>query len=273
MTKALMTVGELCGWLDALAPPPLAEEWDNTGLLVGDRAQSVSRVMTCLTATRQAIDEAIDNQTDLIITHHPLPFRPLKRITRSDATGSLLLDLIQSRIALYSPHTAFDSSPQGINQRIAQGLGLEQIRPLRPKVAAGLDSTTDHGSGRWGRLPKPLAAQEWFAQVAKFFRVEGLHTVNGSSQPITSVAVACGAAGEYLADAAKAGCQAFVTGELRFHSALEAQTLQVNVAVPGHHATERFALEQLALELAGVYPALHVWASRSEQDPMVWFST
>lgn len=272
MSGTVLRVDDVCQWLEALAPLPLTEEWDNTGLLIGDRSRRVERVMTCLTATRQAVDEAIAEKVDLIITHHPLPFRPIKRITRNDPTGSLLLDLIESKVALYSPHTAFDSAQRGINQRIAEGLGLVDIRPLRIKPTTGVSSTTDQGSGRWGRLPKPMTDSEWFAQVAKFFRVEGLHAVSGSSGNITHVGVACGAAGEYLSDAARVGCQAFVTGELRFHSALEAQTLQVSVAVPGHHATERFALEQLASEMTSVFPALRIWASRSEQDPMVWFT-
>src|SRR5438132_3460963 len=144
----MTTVSHLCDFLDCLAPPALAAEWDNVGLLVGDRAQKVERVMTCLTITPAVAAEAIRERADLIVTHHPLPFKPLKRLTADQPTGRMLLDLIRAGVAIHSPHTAFDSAAAGINQQLAEGLGLTQIQPLEPAegVASGL------GSGRWGSL-------------------------------------------------------------------------------------------------------------------------
>src|SRR6478609_9776050 len=142
----MITVADICSFLEAFAPAALAAEWDNVGLLVGDRSQKVERIMTCLTITTAAAAEAIRERADLIVTHHPLPFRPLKRLTADEPTGRVLLDLIRAGIAIYSPHTAFDSAAQGINQQLAEGLGLRQIQPL--VVAAGL--TENVGSGRFG---------------------------------------------------------------------------------------------------------------------------
>ncbi|MFH1266373.1 MAG: Nif3-like dinuclear metal center hexameric protein, partial [Planctomycetota bacterium] len=113
------TVKVIAEFLDQFAPHRLAEEWDNVGLLVGDSSGRVNRVMTCLTITPATAAEAIEAETDLIVTHHPLPFRPLKRLTTDTPTGRVLLDLIAGRIAVYSPHTAFDSAEEGINQRLA----------------------------------------------------------------------------------------------------------------------------------------------------------
>src|SRR5687767_10653987 len=126
----MLTVADLCAFLDSLAPPELAAEWDNVGLLVGDRAQRVERLMTCLTLTPQAAAEAIRDRVDLIVSHHPLPFHPLKRITADEPSGRLLLDLIRAGIAIHSPHTAFDSAAGGINQQLAESLGLLTIEPL-----------------------------------------------------------------------------------------------------------------------------------------------
>src|SRR6185295_16007116 len=119
----------------AFAPAALAAEWDNVGLLVGDRAQKVERIMTCLTITPAAAAEAIREQADLIVTHHPLPFKPLNRLTADEPTGRILLDLIRAGVAIYSPHTAFDSAAAGINQQLAEGLGLIDIQPLEASEA------------------------------------------------------------------------------------------------------------------------------------------
>src|SRR5439155_9172729 len=129
---AMTTVAELCKFLDEFAPPELAAEWDNVGLLVGDWAASVERVMTCLTITPATTAEAIRERAGLIVTHHPLPFRPLKRLTTHDPSGRMLLDLIRAGIAIHSPHTAFDSVAAGINQQLAEGLDLVEIQPLGP---------------------------------------------------------------------------------------------------------------------------------------------
>src|SRR5688572_13285580 len=125
---------DLCAFLERFAPARLAEDWDNVGLLVGDRERSVTRVMTCLTITPISAQEAIDEQADVIVTHHPLPFRPLKRLTTDSVPGRLLWELIRAGIAIHSPHTAFDSAAAGINQRLAAGLGLTDIQPLVPRV-------------------------------------------------------------------------------------------------------------------------------------------
>src|SRR6187431_1498174 len=120
----MTSVADFCTFLDAFAPPALAAEWDNVGLLVGDRSQKVERVMTCLTITPASAAEAIRERADLIVTHHPLPFKPLKRLTAEQPAGRMLLDLIRAGIAIHSPHTAFDSAAEGINQQLALGLGL-----------------------------------------------------------------------------------------------------------------------------------------------------
>src|SRR3954462_13134782 len=128
----MTTVADLCGFLETFAPAALAAEWDNVGLLVGDRAQKVERVMTCLTITPAVAAEAIRERADLIVTHHPLPFKPLKRVTADQPAGRILLDLIRAGIAVHSPHTAFDSAAAGVNRQLAEALGLTNIKPLDP---------------------------------------------------------------------------------------------------------------------------------------------
>ena len=104
------SLASLCDYLEQFAPSTLAESWDNVGLLVGDREADVTSVMTCLTVTPTSAAEAIEGSVNLIVTHHPLPFHALKRLTTDSTPGRLLWQLIGHRIGIYSPHTSFDSA-------------------------------------------------------------------------------------------------------------------------------------------------------------------
>ena len=259
----MSTVADITAFVQELAPFHLAEEWDNVGLLVGRREQPVKRLMTCLTVTPASAAEAIRERADLIVTHHPLPFVATKRLTDETTVGRLLLDLIAARVAVFSAHTAFDSAGEGINQRLAEGLGLADAQPLIPHVEG-------HGSGRFGRLPTPLTLGELSARLKTFLGIEHLQMVGQDARRVNTVAVACGAAGEFLEAANRQGCEAMVVGETRFHTCLEAEALGMGLLLPGHFASERFAMETLAEVLAGQFPELSVWASRAERDPIEW---
>jgi dinuclear metal center YbgI/SA1388 family protein len=259
------SLSDLCAFLESYAPPGLAAEWDNVGLLVGDRAQKVERVMTCLTITPASAAEAVRERVDLIVTHHPLPFRPLKRLTADQPAGRMLLDLIRAGIAIYSPHTAFDSAAAGINQQLAEGLGLTEIGSLEPGPLAA-----QPGAGRFGRYAAPQSLGQIAARVKQFLKIGGLHAVGSLQRPIERVAIACGSGGEFLSAAIAQDCQLLVTGEARFHTCLEAESQGVALLLAGHFASERFGVERLADVLATQFPALTIWPSRRESDPLQW---
>jgi dinuclear metal center YbgI/SA1388 family protein len=272
-----MIVDDIARFLDQFAPADLAESWDNVGLLAGDRGASVSKVMTCLTITPSSAAEAITAGAELIVTHHPLPFRPLRRLTTDTPEGRLLCDLLAARIAIYSPHTAFDSTSGGINERLAAGLGLVDLEPLvaLPKSAASAvatshDANSIRGAGRRGRAPAGTTGDALIARVKHFLRIGQLQVVGDTGRIAENVAVACGSAGEFLASAHAAGCQLLVTGEVRFHTCLEAEALGVALLLVGHFASERFAVEVLADVLAKQFSLVSVWASRHERDPLRW---
>jgi dinuclear metal center YbgI/SA1388 family protein len=261
----MITVADICGFLEAFAPAALAAEWDNVGLLVGDRAQKVERIMTCLTITPAAAAEAIRERADLIVTHHPLPFKPLKRLTADQPAGRILLDLIRAGIAIHSPHTAFDSTTAGINQQLAEGLGLKAIQPLEPAGdGAGV------GSGRFGDLSAAATLGQVATRLKQFLRIGGLHVVGDLQMPISRVAVACGSAGEFLDVAIERGCQVLVTGETRLHTCYEAESRGAALLLAGHYASERFGVEKLAEVVGRQFAGVKVWASREERDPLIW---
>jgi dinuclear metal center YbgI/SA1388 family protein len=262
------TVADLVAYLEVLAPPKLAEAWDNVGLLVGDREATFGRVMTCLTITPASTAEAIKRRADVIVSHHPLPFQALKRITTDTPTGRMLWDLIRAGVSIYSPHTAFDSAAEGINQHLAEGLDLHDINVLIENPKADGDIT--EGTGRWGWLPDGTTLGGLAGQVKSFLAIERVQVVGDLKRPIERVAVGCGSAGEFLTAARDKSCQCLVTGETRFHTSLEAEATEMGLILAGHYATERFGVERLAESIQQRFPEIEAWASRSEADPLVW---
>ena len=268
----MTTVADVCRFLDEFAPPRLAEEWDNVGLLVGDGRQSVERLMTCLTITPASAAEAIRERAQMIVTHHPLPFKPLRKLTTASTPGRILLDLIRAGIAVHSPHTAFDSTTSGINELLAAGIGLVDVRPLLPP-ATNETGQQIVGAGRFGNFAAVRKLGDVAAELKRFLKIAGLHVMGDIERPIDRAAVACGSGGSLLSAAIDAGCQLLVSGELSFHTCLEAEANGVSVLLCGHYASERFAVERLAGILAQQFPALTTWGSRDEHDPLQWIAT
>lgn len=267
MTK----IKQVCSFLDSFAPTRLAEEWDNVGLLAGDSAADATAIMTCLTITPESASEAIERGASLIVSHHPLPFHPLKRLT-TDQTGSRLLwELIRAGVAIYSPHTGFDSASEGINHSLSQRLGLGDVQPLNLFP----DDPDQLGSGRYGLLPTETTLGDFAGRIKTVFGLDGIHVVGREENGVLvntvhRVAVACGAGGSFMDRAIRVGCDTFVTGETNFHTCLEASAQDVSLVLLGHYASERFALEALASRLKAEFSDAEVWASQKESDPLSW---
>jgi dinuclear metal center YbgI/SA1388 family protein len=257
------TIQDVAELIDSSAPRQLAEEWDNVGLLVGNGRRPARRVMTCLTITPDSAAEAVCEKADLIVTHHPLPFRPLQRLTTGTPEGRMLLDLIEAQVAIYSAHTAFDSAAEGINQQLAQGLGLAQIEPIVPGEELP-------GSGRLGQFDSPQTLAKLVERVKAFLAIEHLQYVGDNARQVRKLGIACGSGGDFLDAALSNGCDCLLTGETRFHTALAAEAQGIALILAGHFASERFALVQLAAWLAERLPGVQVWASHSERDPIRW---
>ncbi|WP_149497491.1 Nif3-like dinuclear metal center hexameric protein [Roseiconus lacunae] len=258
-----ISLNSLCRSLAQIAPLSLAESWDNVGLLVGDRNADVERVMTCLTITPSVVDEAVDADADLVITHHPLPFRPLAKVTADSITGRLLWRLIRSGTAVYSAHTAYDSAATGINQAWADLLNLSGVGPIvDPEPGNSL------GAGRVGDLAQPIAADEVIRTCAVHVSASAPRVVGPADHVVSRVGFACGSGGSFVSQAHRRGCELLITGEATFHQCLEAESLGVTLALLGHYYSERFAMEKLAEELSVEFAGLNIWASRQEHDPI-----
>ncbi len=265
----MFTTNDICQILGQLAPLPTAESWDNVGLILGRPERPVVRLMTCLTLTPAVAREATAGKVQLIVTHHPLLFRATKSITSDTIEGQILLELIEAGVDVYSPHTAFDNADLGINQWLAESLGFASISPLRPfpRNISGQQNISG-GSGRIGVFSEPRPRQAFLEKLATAIDAKYMEVAWHGSDSVTRVGLACGAAAEYLSDALQANCDTFVTGEARFHSAVECQSRQVNLVLTGHFSSERPAVVKLARVLAERLPGVECFASQDDRDPL-----
>lgn len=251
--------------LERLAPLRLAADWDAVGLLVGGRRERVDRVMTCLTLTERVAAEAVAERADLVVVHHPLPFRPLGRITTATGSGRVLLAVVEAGASIYSPHTAWDSATGGINDQLAALLDLEHVAPLVP-----LADLPAAGFGRAASAPRGMTVADLARQAAARLGVRGAHVAGDETRPAGRVGIICGSGGDGIDAVRAAGCDTLLTGEIRLHHAIEAEAAGLAVIAVGHHASERFSLPVLATRLAAGVPGLVCWASHADRDPLTW---
>lgn len=257
------TLADAVTLLQQIAPPELAEDWDNVGLLAGDPAAPLRRVLTCLTLTPDVVEEAIAGSAGLVVSHHPLPFRGVKTLTTGTIEGGSLWRLLGAGVAVYSPHTAYDSAAAGVNAQWAQRLSLGDPQPLAP------DEGRDDGAGV-GRIG--LWTGDGFDSLVEAVKsavnLPQARVVRSEREGPLRVAIACGSGGSLLDLAIAAGGDVFLTGEMTFHDCLRCRSLGLGAILTGHYASERFAVESLAERLAEGLPGVDVAASTAESDPL-----
>jgi dinuclear metal center YbgI/SA1388 family protein len=169
----------------------------------------------------------------------------------------------EQRVEIVCPAERLDGVLAAIRSAHSYEEPAIDVYPLHAVSVSGKE-----GAGRLGRLPAVVTLQEFASQVANSLNAMGLQLVGPPDRPIERVAIVCGAGDDFLGDSARAGASVLLTGEARFHRALEAESLGIALVVAGHHATERPGVEDLADRLTAAFPALHVWASRRERDPL-----
>lgn len=361
------TVGDVAAWMERFAPRRLAETWDNVGLLWGDPSSPARSVMTCLTVAASTAAEAVDASADLIVSHHPVLFRGAKSVRADHRDTGFLWSLARAGISILSPHTAFDNTAGGINDLLAERLGLVDVAPLRPGaprqefklvvfvpareretiLAAAFGSgagkigeysecsfTTEGqgtfrggessnptigepgrresvdelkielvcegralagvlaaireahsyeepaidviplhagpdgaGVGRVGQLPEAETLKSFAGRVSRLLDTPSLQYAGDPARKVERVAIACGAGDDFLGDAAQARVDALLTGEARYHRAVEAEARGLGLVIAGHHATEWPGVEDLARRVSQEFPTINAWASRRERDP------
>jgi len=251
--------------LDRIAPLRLAAEWDAVGLLVAPREPEIRRVLTCLTLTPEVAAEAVRERIDLVITHHPLPFRPIGRLTPETGTGRVLLAVVGAGSGVWSSHTAWDSAAGGINDQLAELGGLAEACPITPDA---VDPVV--GFGRMGSAADGTTVAGLARRLAEQLGATGVQIVGDRNRPAGRVGIVCGSGGDLVGQVIAAGCATLVTGELKLHQASEARAADLAVVAVGHHASEHFAMAELGRRLVAELPGLEAVASRADRDPIGW---
>ena len=248
------TVSEIRSQCLAWAPPYWKEEWDNVGLLCGRAGSEVRRVIVSLDVTAAVAEEAKGFGAELIVSHHPLLFSA-DNLSDETADGALLLYLAQNDIAVISLHTNLDSAPGGVNDVLARRLDLEEIRTF---------DGGDHGIGRIGTVP-----EQSLGAFARFVRerlgADGVRYADGG-RPVHRVAVGGGSCMDFLPQALEAGCDTFVTGDIKYHQFQKAAKLGVNLIDAGHFPTEDPVCTVLCDYLSGKFPEIEVKKSEVHCD-------
>jgi dinuclear metal center YbgI/SA1388 family protein len=211
------TVADVVSVLETAYPPSLAESWDAVGLVCGDPRDTVSRVLLCVDPVESTVDEALEQEAELVVAHHPLLLRGVHGVPADTPKGGLVHRLVRAGAALYCAHTNADAASPGVSDALATALGLTVIAPLNPND----DGVT--GIGRIAELPaaEPFAAFVDRVAAALPATAWGVRGAGDPNRPIRTVAVSGGAGDSYLAAATRAGVDAYVTADLRHHPASE----------------------------------------------------
>ncbi|MBM4057591.1 MAG: Nif3-like dinuclear metal center hexameric protein, partial [Planctomycetes bacterium] len=252
--------------LERIAPLRLAADWDAVGLLVAPRGGDVRRIVVCLTLTPEVAAEAARERADLVVTHHPLPFRPIGRITPETGTGRVLLELVAAGCGVWSSHTAWDSAAGGINDQLASLLSLDAVVPIVPDP---IDPSV--GFGRLGRSAVGQTPAALGRLLADRLGARGVQLVADDDQREAGrVGVVCGSGGDLVGRVADEGCRTLVTGEIKLHQAIEARAAGLAVVAVGHHASEYFSMVELSRRLVAETPGLEARVAASDRDPITW---
>ena len=230
----MLTVQQVYDFINERAPFETQVAYDNSGLLVGHPNNEVTGIHFGLDVTNNVIDEAIAHGANLIVTHHPMMFSPIKRLVETDYQARLLCRLIREGISLISAHTNLDQAAGGINDVLAQRIGLTDIQ--------------GEGFVRVGTLPSPMTAGELAASISAALG-DVVRVMGDASAQVEMVGMCSGSGADEWPAAAAMGAQAFLSGEAKHHIALEAADRGVVLLEAGHHATEEPGIFALAKAL------------------------
>ena len=254
-----MKIDTLAARIETIAPLTLQEPWDHSGWQLRLTDGEIHSVLIALEINEQVIDEAIDRGAELILTHHPLLFTPIAEIDCNTVIGNHIMKLMQHQISVYATHTPFDKCIGGNNDYLGRILGIEDIGALPG------DDTCICRMGTLGR-PMTCAAFAEHASLAlgiekQFFNFAGI-----PDEIVSKIGWCTGSGAEFLDLAVAAGCDLFLTGDVKYHTAQHARDLGMNVLDCGHFGTEYIFCENMAMLLDKI-PNLDIMQSRVNLNP------
>ena len=262
----MATVADILKYIETIAPPYMKEDWDNVGLNVGHLDRPIKKILVALDPFEPVCQEAKEIGADLLVTHHVLIFRP-GFVTDANVQGRNTLFLIENGIAHINAHTNLDLAPGGINDVLAATLGLQNIEVINP---VGTDSEgRPYGLLRSGTVEEQ-SLENFLASVKKNLKCEGLRYVD-SGRPVRKVAVGGGSCADGMFEALEAGCDTFVTADVKYNQSRTAYEHGLNLIDAGHFHTENPTMPVLAEKLQAAFPEVEVKFSANHTDCMKFF--
>lgn len=217
--------------IEEFAPSDLAENWDHSGLQLGDLKKPIHKVMTTLDVRPEVVQEAIAGEVDFIFAHHPMMFKPAVNLDLANPQNRMYAELLRHNITVYAAHTNLDKVNDGMNDWLAQVLGISDTKTLLPE-----SSNPEIGLGRIGNLPAPTLLKDYANRLCQAFKVEHVRVVSQDLEKfVRRVAVVGGAGSEFYAEAKAQGADVLVTADVTYHTAHDIYASGISVIDPGHH--------------------------------------
>lgn len=261
----MLVVNDIIKEMEALAPPFLKEDFDNVGLMVGDRQKNVKKILLALDCTLKVIEEAKVENVDLIITHHPLIFRKPSNITTDTLQGKKIIELIKNDISLYSSHTNLDSVNNGLNHTIVSILGFDNSKILEKNK-----SDDSAGLGRLVSLNEGILLEELVSRIKKALNINNLRVVKGNNK-VTKIAIINGSGQDFISKAVALGADCVITGDTTYHFASDYKEMGISILDVGHFASEQIIFFNVMRRLKEKFGNVEFITSKVEEDPFSFY--
>ncbi len=246
---------EITRYFETLYPLDLAYEWDNCGLQVGTLNNKVERVLVTLDITKNVVKEAIQNKVNLIISHHPLMFKPMQTIVFDSPKGWIIKNLIQHNIAVYSAHTNFDQADGGMNDLMCRLLNIKEPQLL----------DDEYNIGRFGKIDK-IDFNDFVKKVKEVFDLKSVKVIGNTDKMLETVAISAGSGSHHMYAAKKKNCDVYITGDITYHTASDAIQLGITLIDVGHHIEVAFVNEVAGL-LQAKFKEIDIIKSKVDTNP------
>ncbi|MCQ2969847.1 MAG: Nif3-like dinuclear metal center hexameric protein [Clostridium sp.] len=259
-----MLLSDIIKLIEDFAPKYIKEDFDNVGLMVGDKNREVSKILLALDCTNEVIEEAKINDIDLIITHHPLIFRKPSSITTDTLQGSKIMELIKNDIALYSVHTNLDSAENGMNETIAKLLGLKESKLIEVNL-----KNNKAGIGRVGLLEEEVSIESYAKKVISELGIKHARLVKGN-ESAKRIAVINGSGQDFISKAVAMGADTIVTGDTTYHFASDYKEMGINIIDIGHFGSEWTVFLKVMQRLYKDFKQVEIIESKKCEDPYIF---
>ena len=255
----MTTVNDILNYIETLAPRALKMDWDNVGLLCGSKNTPVTKILVALDPFEHVCCEAAAWGAELIVTHHPLIFQPIPNVTDRTSIGRSIMALCRHGISAINAHTNLDQAPGGVNDVLAQALGLDTVEIVNP-----CPGEVPYGLLRCGTVEEQ-SLNTFLSTVKANLRCDGLRYVDGG-KPVRKVAVGGGSCSGAMLEALDAGCDTFVTSDVKYNGFWDAKEQGLSLIDAGHFHTENPVVAILAEKIAAQFPKIEVKISESHWD-------